>query len=73
MRAIILRDNVSAHTDDFGTGISNLRDDFEPCIDFNLGEICLHSMANVVVCTKLEPQGQESQNILQCIFTLKRD
>jgi hypothetical protein len=34
---------------------TNLRDNVQPCIDFNFGKSSGHRIANIIMCTKFEP------------------
>ena len=46
---------------------NDLRDDFEPRIDFNVGKARGHRMTDIIVCTVLEPKRQQSECVLQCV------
>jgi len=48
-----------------------LRNDIEPCIHLNNTKTSAHSVTDVVVGAKLEPQRQQSQGILQGILVPK--
>jgi phenylpropionate dioxygenase-like ring-hydroxylating dioxygenase large terminal subunit len=50
-----------------------LRDNFKPCIYFHGGEAIAHGMADVVVVAVFEPEGQQSQCVLQSFLILQRD
>ena len=52
---------------------NDLRNDFEPGVDLNVGEAIAHSMADVVMSTELEPKREQSQGVLEGVLVPERD
>jgi hypothetical protein len=65
--------SVSAMVDRFRQRAANLWNDFQPCIDLHGGSSFQHSVADVVVGTILEPQGQKTEDILERVLAAQRD
>ena len=63
--------SVSIHDLVAGEQHPNLRDDIQPGVDLNICEPAHHCMTDVVVRAIFEPQGEQSQSILQCICPLQ--
>lgn len=50
-----------------------LGDDLQPCVDLDICEAVAHSVTDVVMSTILEPEGQQSQSVLQGVHIPQRD
>ena len=53
--------------------MTDLRNDFQPCIDRHRTKVFGYHRADFFICSKFEPKGEETEGVLDWVLSAKGD